>query len=240
MPTSRERRGARVDGCWPARSPRSRPRLRYFNSVGETMSALLSISLVRDQDGDPLHFIVQLQDISERKLPGGAPAPPRRPRSPHRSAQPAPVRARPQAAGRPLPALRRAGGPDGDRSRLLQAGQRPARSQGRRRGPAERSRGHSPVVCGPPIWWPASAETSSLCCCPTWTAQGSEHVADRPGVRNRRMHRRRRRRRRAPVGQRGLRADRQPGPRQRADPGGGRPSDVRRQARPSIHRPDAS
>jgi len=42
--------------------------LRYFNSVGETMAALLSISLVRDQDGDPLHFIVQLQDISERKL----------------------------------------------------------------------------------------------------------------------------------------------------------------------------
>jgi diguanylate cyclase (GGDEF)-like protein/PAS domain S-box-containing protein len=42
--------------------------LRYFNSVGETMAALLSISLVRDQEGDPLHFIVQLQDISERKL----------------------------------------------------------------------------------------------------------------------------------------------------------------------------
>jgi diguanylate cyclase (GGDEF)-like protein/PAS domain S-box-containing protein len=42
--------------------------MRYFNSVAETMSALLSISLVRDQAGDPLHFIVQLQDISERKL----------------------------------------------------------------------------------------------------------------------------------------------------------------------------
>ncbi len=42
--------------------------MRYFNSVAETMSALLSISLVRDQTGDPLHFIVQLQDISERKL----------------------------------------------------------------------------------------------------------------------------------------------------------------------------
>jgi diguanylate cyclase (GGDEF)-like protein/PAS domain S-box-containing protein len=42
--------------------------MRYFNSVAETMSALLSISLARDQQGDPLHFIVQLQDISERKL----------------------------------------------------------------------------------------------------------------------------------------------------------------------------
>jgi diguanylate cyclase (GGDEF)-like protein/PAS domain S-box-containing protein len=40
---------------------------RYFNAVGETMSALLSISLVRDQDDAPQHFIVQMQDISERK-----------------------------------------------------------------------------------------------------------------------------------------------------------------------------
>jgi diguanylate cyclase (GGDEF)-like protein/PAS domain S-box-containing protein len=40
---------------------------RYFNAAGEVMSALLSVSLVRDQDGNPLHFILQLQDISERK-----------------------------------------------------------------------------------------------------------------------------------------------------------------------------
>jgi diguanylate cyclase (GGDEF)-like protein/PAS domain S-box-containing protein len=40
---------------------------RYFNSTGETMSALLSISLVRDHRDRPLHFIVQVQDISERK-----------------------------------------------------------------------------------------------------------------------------------------------------------------------------
>jgi diguanylate cyclase (GGDEF)-like protein/PAS domain S-box-containing protein len=40
---------------------------RYFNAAGETMSALLSVSLVRDHDGRPLHFIVQVQDISERK-----------------------------------------------------------------------------------------------------------------------------------------------------------------------------
>ncbi len=40
---------------------------RYFNAAGETMSALLAISLVRDRDGTPLHYIVQLQDISERK-----------------------------------------------------------------------------------------------------------------------------------------------------------------------------
>jgi diguanylate cyclase (GGDEF)-like protein/PAS domain S-box-containing protein len=40
---------------------------RYFNASGESMSTMLSISLVRDHDGAPLHFIAQLQDISERK-----------------------------------------------------------------------------------------------------------------------------------------------------------------------------
>ncbi len=40
---------------------------RYFNAAGETLSAILSISLVRDARQEPLHFIAQLQDISERK-----------------------------------------------------------------------------------------------------------------------------------------------------------------------------
>ncbi|HTU78875.1 MAG TPA: diguanylate cyclase [Solirubrobacteraceae bacterium] len=40
---------------------------RYFNAAGETLSAILSISLVRDRESKPLHFIAQLQDISERK-----------------------------------------------------------------------------------------------------------------------------------------------------------------------------
>jgi diguanylate cyclase (GGDEF)-like protein/PAS domain S-box-containing protein len=41
---------------------------RYFDASGETASAILSMSLVRDHVGAPLHFIAQLQDISERKL----------------------------------------------------------------------------------------------------------------------------------------------------------------------------
>jgi diguanylate cyclase (GGDEF)-like protein/PAS domain S-box-containing protein len=40
---------------------------RYFDAAGEIMSAILSVSLVRDRDGAPLHYIAQLQDISDRK-----------------------------------------------------------------------------------------------------------------------------------------------------------------------------
>jgi len=40
---------------------------RYFDAAGEVMSAILSVSLVRDRDGAPLHYIAQLQDISDRK-----------------------------------------------------------------------------------------------------------------------------------------------------------------------------
>ncbi len=40
---------------------------RYFDASGEIVSALMAVSLVRDRDGGPLHYIAQLQDISERK-----------------------------------------------------------------------------------------------------------------------------------------------------------------------------
>jgi diguanylate cyclase (GGDEF)-like protein/PAS domain S-box-containing protein len=40
---------------------------RYFDAAGETVLGLLSVSLVRDHEGAPLHFIALLQDISERK-----------------------------------------------------------------------------------------------------------------------------------------------------------------------------
>jgi diguanylate cyclase (GGDEF)-like protein/PAS domain S-box-containing protein len=40
---------------------------RYFDAAGEIVSAILSVSLVRDRAGAPLHYIAQLQDISERK-----------------------------------------------------------------------------------------------------------------------------------------------------------------------------
>jgi diguanylate cyclase (GGDEF)-like protein/PAS domain S-box-containing protein len=40
---------------------------RYFDAAGEIVSAILSMSLVRDRHGVPLQYIAQLQDISERK-----------------------------------------------------------------------------------------------------------------------------------------------------------------------------
>jgi diguanylate cyclase (GGDEF)-like protein/PAS domain S-box-containing protein len=39
---------------------------RYLRGDGDVVSAILSVSLVRDGDGAPLHFISQVQDISER------------------------------------------------------------------------------------------------------------------------------------------------------------------------------
>jgi diguanylate cyclase (GGDEF)-like protein/PAS domain S-box-containing protein len=40
---------------------------RYFDAAGETVAAILSMSLVRDRDGTPLHYVAQMQDISERR-----------------------------------------------------------------------------------------------------------------------------------------------------------------------------
>ena len=40
---------------------------RYFRSDGSTMWIMLSVSLVRDVAGEPVHFVSQIQDIGERK-----------------------------------------------------------------------------------------------------------------------------------------------------------------------------
>lgn len=40
---------------------------RCFDAAGELISTIVSMSLVRDHDGAPLHYIAQLQDVSERR-----------------------------------------------------------------------------------------------------------------------------------------------------------------------------
>ena len=40
---------------------------RYIHASGRIVSALLSVSLVRDDDGQPRYFISQIQDVNERK-----------------------------------------------------------------------------------------------------------------------------------------------------------------------------
>ncbi|HVI49731.1 MAG TPA: PAS domain S-box protein [Candidatus Sulfotelmatobacter sp.] len=40
---------------------------RYINRRGATVWALLTVSLLRDANGEPLHFISQIQDITERR-----------------------------------------------------------------------------------------------------------------------------------------------------------------------------
>ena len=40
---------------------------RYFHREGQVVWILLSVSLVHDEEGEPLYFISQIQDISERK-----------------------------------------------------------------------------------------------------------------------------------------------------------------------------
>jgi PAS domain S-box-containing protein len=40
---------------------------RYFHQNGELVYVLLSVSLVRDKTGQPLHFVSQIQDVTDRR-----------------------------------------------------------------------------------------------------------------------------------------------------------------------------
>src|SRR3712207_823967 len=40
---------------------------RYFHKEGHVVWGLLSVSLVHDEEGEPLYFVSQIQDVTERK-----------------------------------------------------------------------------------------------------------------------------------------------------------------------------
>jgi diguanylate cyclase (GGDEF)-like protein/PAS domain S-box-containing protein len=47
--------------------PAFRVEKRCIDAAGETVSAILSTSLVRERDGEPLSYVIQIQDVSERR-----------------------------------------------------------------------------------------------------------------------------------------------------------------------------
>ncbi len=47
--------------------PAFRVEKRCIDAAGETVSAIISMSLVRERDGEPLNYVVQIQDVSERR-----------------------------------------------------------------------------------------------------------------------------------------------------------------------------
>ncbi len=55
---------ATLDGRWPIYTLEK----RYRHKNGSDVSTVLSVSLVRDETGEPLYFVSQVQDITDRKL----------------------------------------------------------------------------------------------------------------------------------------------------------------------------
>jgi diguanylate cyclase (GGDEF)-like protein/PAS domain S-box-containing protein len=47
--------------------PAFRVEKRCIDAAGETISAIFTTALVRDREGEPLNFVVQIQDVSERR-----------------------------------------------------------------------------------------------------------------------------------------------------------------------------
>ena len=200
---SRRRRQRRLPARAAAgrRDPRLPDREALLRRSGRDHSAIVSVSLVRDRDGAPLHYIAQLQDISERKrleehlrhLADHDPLTGLRNRRLFEHDLKLQV-ARSRRYGELAAA-------DGDRPRRLQAGQRPARPQGGRRHAQGRRHGRSPGACAKRTSSRGSAATSSPCCCPTSDARASRPSPRASTRASMRVRSRGRRRHPSPLGE---------------------------------------
>ena len=145
----------------------TRPRSATWTRTASPSGPTLSSTLVRSATtATPLHFLSQMQDVTERRAPRGRAAPPRRPRPADRAAQPPLVRARARAPRRAGGALRPARRGDRARPRPLQDDQRHARPRRRRRADRARRARAPRSGCATPTCSRGSAATSSPCCCP--------------------------------------------------------------------------
>ena len=70
---------------------------RYFHKEGQVVWVLLSVSLVHDEEGEPLYFVSQIQDITERKVLEERLRASGIPRLPHRPTQPPALHGPPRA-----------------------------------------------------------------------------------------------------------------------------------------------
>ena len=78
---------------------------RYIHADAHLVPIEISATLVRDSDGEPLNFLTQIQDITEREAVRGPAPAPRRPRLAHRSLQPPPLRGGALRASSPSPSV---------------------------------------------------------------------------------------------------------------------------------------
>ena len=73
-------------------APSTQLEQRYLHHDGHPVWIAMSVSLVRDLEGNPLYFVCQMEDITERQREWRRARPPGDPRPAHRPAEPHAVR----------------------------------------------------------------------------------------------------------------------------------------------------